>query len=102
MSVKPSPHVIAFGELCLLLNRQPARTREELRERIGVCQATMVRYMRVLIARRLIYPADYIRRGTQWTARWTWGYKMFGEPKPKARTQAEYCRNYRRRKAMKK
>ena len=97
----PSPSMIAFGELCLLLHDPRPRLQMELQELIGVTNATMTRMMRTLRTRRLIYVESWRRCGRTWQPVWKWGHKQFDALKPRALTTAEHSRNYRLRKTIK-
>ena len=96
----PSTSATAFAELCLLLN-QGYYNQQELQERIGVCNATMARFMVLLKRRKLIYIHVWIRTGRSTTAYWAWGYNEISAPKPIPQTVAHACKEYRKRLKLK-
>jgi hypothetical protein len=89
---------VAFAQLCAELNKQPC-CRTELMEKVGITAATLIKWLRLLKAQRLIYvdhwkkteirgyPVEYL----------AWGYKMEWKspPRPKPASGAESCRRYR-------
>lgn len=93
----------AFAVMCLLLNRG-AYTKTELSESTGLTIGTVTRWMALLESRHLVYVAKWWRAGTvgQWAAKWSWGYMVESAPKPRAQTQAQYSRNSRIRKQVRK
>jgi len=96
----PGASSTSFAELCLLLN-QGYFSQAELQERIGVCNATMTRYMLLLRRRELIYIHVWIRTGRSTTPYWAWGYNTPSAPKPIPQTVAHACKQYRIRLKLK-
>lgn len=95
----PGSSATAFAELCLLLN-SGSYSQGELQEKIGVCNATMTRFMLLLKRRRLIYIYTWIRTTRSTTAYWAWGYEVPSAPKPKPQSASYACRQYRIRKKL--
>lgn len=90
----PGSSATAFAELCLLLN-SGYYNQQELQERIGVCNATMTKFMGLLKRRRLIYISCWIRTTRKTVAYWAWGVNVPDAPKPKPQTAAYACKQYR-------
>jgi len=95
----PGASATAFAELCLLLN-SGYYNQQELQERIGVCNATMTRFMVLLKRRKLVYISCWIRTTRKTVAYWTWGVNVPDAPKPKPQTAAYACKQYRIRKKL--
>lgn len=94
-------NAIAFAQLCMLLNTG-AYTKNQLAESTGLTIGTVIRWLKLLESRHLVYVAKWWRAGTsgQWAAKWTWGYMIESTPRPKPQTQAQYSRNSRIRKQV--
>ena len=90
----PGASATAFAELCLLLN-SGFYSQWELQQRIGVCNATMARFMGLLKRRKLIYVYNWLRTSRATTAYWRWGYEVPSAPKPKPQSAAYACKQYR-------
>ena len=77
-----------------------ARSKSELHEITGLTNTTISRWMRVLSTGkdRIIYVESWQRKGTRgcWTAMWKMGHGMPDAPRPKALTQSEYAKRWRK------
>jgi transcription initiation factor IIE alpha subunit len=91
-------YAAAFSELCLHLN-DGEYTKVQLVEKTGLSMNTVIKWLNSLIRRKLVYICDWTRpaRGCP-AAIYTWGYMRTNKPRPKPKTTAEYCENYRNRK----
>lgn len=82
-----------------------ARSKKELHEITGLTNTTISRWMRVLSTGkdRIVYIEYYRRLGGRgwWEAMWRMGHGMSDAVRPKAQTQADYKRNWRRSKLAK-
>jgi transcription initiation factor IIE alpha subunit len=92
----------ALLELCRLLN-DSEYTKAQLAEQTGLVLGTVIKWMRILLNKKLIYIVDWVppSGSGQYAAVWAWGYEQDDAPKPKARTQSEYSAKYRQRKIEK-
>lgn len=91
-------NAVAFATMCELLN-SGAYTKDELQDQLGLVIGTVIRWMRLLEHRKLIYIESYrIGPVGQPAARWTWGFEMENAPRPKPMTIAMYSERYRSKK----
>lgn len=92
----------AFAEMCLMLNKGLC-TQAQIRERTGLSAYTVVKWMRLLRNRKLIYIERWIRSSVgQPTAVWVWGYKENDAPRPPPMTTKEYNERSKIRKRLRK
>lgn len=96
---RTSANGIAFAEVCLQLQLGNS-TKDEIAKHVGIGINTLIKWMRYLEARKLIYICDYRRNSNcgQWAAVWAWGYDEKNVAKPVKLTQAQYSANSRLRK----
>lgn len=89
----------ALIEMCRLLN-EGDYTKAQLAEKTGLVIGTVIKWMRVLRNKGLIHVVDWVPPigSGQPAAVWAWGYEMDDAPRPKAKSGAEHCANYRQRK----
>lgn len=102
MAQKMCANSTAFAYLCEELNKRLV-SQDELRDAVGISNATVVKWVRILKNRKLIYIAGWRRHleSTNWIRLWYWGYGMTDVPKPKASSNSENCKRYRRNKLQK-
>lgn len=95
---KSNTNANAFAEMCRLLN-DGEHTKDQLAEDTGVVMGTVIKWIRILRKKKLIYIIGW-RRGPvgQPAAIWVWGYEMPDAPRPKAMTSQLYSERYRAKK----
>ena len=97
-----SANATAFAEMCLMLNKGKC-TQNMIRERVGISPYTVVKWLRVLKRRHLIYVEEWIRSPVgQPAAAWSWGYKEIDAPRPPPMTQKDYYERAKIRKRLRK
>lgn len=91
----------AFAELCFMLN-DGQYTKEELAEGTGLVIGTVIKYMKLLKRRKLIYVCGWKRNSDvgQWAAVWEWGPGKKDVLRPAPLTQSQYSKNYRAKKKV--
>lgn len=99
--LRPGPNPIAYCELILALHKKPM-SRKDIVEQVGICEATTTRWLNLLKAKNLIYVVYWRYAGGQPVAHWMFGYMQESAPRPKPKTSAEMCREWRKRQAEKK
>lgn len=93
-----SANATAFGQMCFHLN-DSQYTKEELSQLCGIAIGTVIKWMRILRRRKLVYVFKWRRPPVGPPAAvWAWGYEMTDAPRPKAMTQAQYSERYRAKK----
>lgn len=99
--LRPGPNPIAFAKLIVALN-QKLHSRADVVEQVGITEATATRWLNLLKQEQLIYVAYWRKIGNQPVAHWLFGYMVESEPRPKPKTGAEMCKDYRLRKLVQK